>query len=197
MKNLQGKTALLTGASRGIGPYIGRALAEHGVNVVLTARGADALEANARELESMGVRATPIAADIAERTARERLLEQTRAAIGPIDILINNAGMEWLSRYTSLSTDYIETMIRTNLIASGPLPARVTSDARAAHWSHRHDVISRGEEGITILGHLWGDEGCAERVDSRYSRGVAGDRRERVGDLSRLRLGCRNVRGLR
>jgi len=119
MKNLQGKTALLTGASRGIGPCIGRALAEHGVNLVLTARGADALEANARELESMGVRAAAIAADIAETAAREQLLEQARAAIGPIDILINNAGMEWLSRYTSLSTEYIETMIRTNLV--GPL----------------------------------------------------------------------------
>jgi len=148
MKSLEGRTALLTGASRGIGQYIGRALAEHGVNVVLAARGTDALESAARELRSMGVRAVPIAADIAETAARKRLLEQAQAAMGPIDILINNAGMEWLSRYTNLSTDFIDTMIQTNL--AGPL---ILSRLLLPQ------MIERGAGHIVMMSSLGGKKG--------------------------------------
>ncbi len=117
MRNLRGKNALLTGASRGLGPYIGRALARKGVNVALTARSADALESTSKELASFGVGAATIPADITDRTAHERLLDQARSEIGPIDILINNAGLERIARYTSLSPQRIETMVQTNLVA--------------------------------------------------------------------------------
>lgn len=117
MHDLRGKNALLTGASRGLGPYIGRALAERGVNVALTARTAEAVRRVAEDIAGIGVRAAIIPGDIADGETPQRVLETARRDIGPIDILVNNAGVEHLSRYTSLSPQDIEHMVRTNLVA--------------------------------------------------------------------------------
>ena len=117
MKNLSGKNALLTGGSRGLGPYIGRALAREGVNMALTARSEADLRTVADELAQMGVKAKALPADITDAAARTQLLERVRDEFGGIDILINNAGIERLSLYTSLSPEFIETMIQTNLAA--------------------------------------------------------------------------------
>ena len=117
MKNLSGRNALLTGGSRGLGPYIGRALAGEGVNVALTARSEADLQTVAGELAAMGVKAKAIPADLTDAASRTKLLDQVRAELGGIDILINNAGIERLSLYTCLSPEFIETMIQTNLAA--------------------------------------------------------------------------------
>jgi len=117
LKNLSGKNALLTGGSRGLGPYIGRALAREGVNMALTARSEADLRTVADELAQMGVKAKALPADITDAASRTQLLERVRDEFGGIDILINNAGIERLSLYTSLSPEFIETMIQTNLAA--------------------------------------------------------------------------------
>jgi len=117
LKNLSGRNALLTGGSRGLGPYIGRALAGEGVNVALTARSEADLQTVAGELAAMGVKAKAIPADVTDAASRTKLLDQVRAELGGIDILINNAGIERLSLYTRLSPEFIETMIQTNLAA--------------------------------------------------------------------------------
>ncbi|MBW2629537.1 MAG: SDR family NAD(P)-dependent oxidoreductase, partial [Deltaproteobacteria bacterium] len=64
MKDLRGKNAVLTGASRGLGPFIARALAKKGVNLALTARTADAVEATAKEATALGVNAIALPLDI-------------------------------------------------------------------------------------------------------------------------------------
>jgi short-subunit dehydrogenase len=117
LKNLSGKNALLTGGSRGLGPYIGRALAGEGVNVALTARSEADLQTVAGELAAMGVKAKAIPADITDAASRTKLLDQVRAELGGIDILVNNAGIERVSLYTRLSPEFIEKMIQTNLAA--------------------------------------------------------------------------------
>jgi short-subunit dehydrogenase len=117
LKNLSGKNALLTGGSRGLGPYIGRALAGKGVNVALTARSEADLQTVAGELVAMGVKAKAIPADLTDAASRTKLLDQARVELGGIDILVNNAGIERLSLYTRLSPEFIETMIQTNLAA--------------------------------------------------------------------------------
>ncbi|MDH3625541.1 MAG: SDR family NAD(P)-dependent oxidoreductase [Myxococcales bacterium] len=117
MKDLRGKNALLTGASRGLGPYIARALAKKGVNLALTARTADALQVTAKEVSALGVKAVAIPVDVTDQVGRQRLLEGATAANGAIDILINNAGIEWVCEYTKLSPELIEQMIQTNLVA--------------------------------------------------------------------------------
>jgi short-subunit dehydrogenase len=117
LKNLSGKNALLTGGSRGLGPYIGRALAGEGANVALTARSEADLQTVAGELAPMGVKAKAIPADVTDAASRAKLLDQVRAEFGGIDILVNNAGIERVSLYTRLSPEFIETMIQTNLAA--------------------------------------------------------------------------------
>ncbi|WP_322892092.1 MULTISPECIES: SDR family oxidoreductase [unclassified Yoonia] len=86
---ISGKTALVCASSKGLGRGCAEALAEAGVNLVLNARGADALEATAAEIRArFGVQVTTVAADVATEEGRARLL----AAAGDVDILVNNAG---------------------------------------------------------------------------------------------------------
>ncbi|GJG96698.1 SDR family NAD(P)-dependent oxidoreductase [Cupriavidus pauculus] len=86
--SLQGKRALVTGASSGLGAYFARRLAEHGAEVVLAARRLDALEAVARQVGEHG-RAQCVALDVTDAASRVALARE----VGPIDILINNAGL--------------------------------------------------------------------------------------------------------
>ncbi|MGB3147893.1 MAG: SDR family oxidoreductase [Paracoccaceae bacterium] len=86
---IRGKRALVTAASKGLGRGCAAALAEAGVDMVINARGAEALEETARELaRQYGVKVTPVAADITTEAGRA----QVQAAAGPIDILVTNAG---------------------------------------------------------------------------------------------------------
>lgn len=89
---LDGRTALITGASRNIGAAISRAFAEAGANIVVNARGADGLAAIAREIRSAhAVRVTEIAADLSRPADVARLIETVRSDVGAIDVLVNNA----------------------------------------------------------------------------------------------------------
>ena len=87
--HLAGRTALVTGASKGIGLAVARCFAAEGVNLVLAARSKDALEKNAAELrEKYKVKVAAMALDLSDQAAREELV----AAYPDVDILINNAG---------------------------------------------------------------------------------------------------------
>jgi len=88
------RIALVTGAGRGIGRGIALALAERGWTVVINYRGnAEAAHETAHAVEAAGGRALPVQADVALTADRERLLAETLAAFGRIDLLVNNAGM--------------------------------------------------------------------------------------------------------
>ncbi len=89
---LQGKTAIVTGGSRGIGKAIARELAREGVDIAIAARGFEVLDAAARELaQESGRRVVPIQADTGDRAAVRRMVNQAEEALGRIDILVNNA----------------------------------------------------------------------------------------------------------
>ncbi|CAB3735144.1 SDR family oxidoreductase [Paraburkholderia rhynchosiae] len=93
--DLKGKTALVTGGSRGLGLQIAEALGEQGARVMLSARKADELEQAVRQLRSGGIEAGWIAADGAREEHIARLADETLAAFGHVDILVNNAGATW------------------------------------------------------------------------------------------------------
>ena len=85
---IRGKTALVCAASKGLGKGCATSLAREGVNLVITARGAEALEATAAELRKLGVKVTAVAGDITTAEGRAAAL---KACPSP-DILVNNAG---------------------------------------------------------------------------------------------------------
>ena len=93
--NLEGRTALVTGGSRGLGLQMAQALGEAGAKVVITSRKAADLEEAVATLEDSGIGARWIAADCAKEADIERLVSESLECVGDIDILINNAGATW------------------------------------------------------------------------------------------------------
>ena len=93
--DLSGKTALVTGGSRGLGLQMAHALGEAGARIMLSSRKADDLEQAAAELQAAGIDARWIAADCAREEDTRRLADETLQRMGAIDILVNNAGASW------------------------------------------------------------------------------------------------------
>lgn len=91
--SLTGKTALVTGASRGIGEGVARELAAQGVKVMLVARNGDLVQNVAHEIAAAGGRAEALACDVSDYPAVERAVADTRERLGGLDILVNNAGV--------------------------------------------------------------------------------------------------------
>src|SRR6185437_974041 len=92
--DLSGRTALVTGGSRGLGLQIAEALGEMGARVALTARKRDELDEACAHLESMGIQSRPLVCDMSNPAAIAPMVEQA-ASWGAIDILVNNAGTTW------------------------------------------------------------------------------------------------------
>ena len=93
--NLEGRTALVTGGSRGLGLQMAHALGEAGARVMLTSRKATDLEQAATHLKAAGIDAQWIAADCGQEEDIRRLADDTLKRLGPVDILVNNAGAAW------------------------------------------------------------------------------------------------------
>ena len=94
--DLGGRTALVTGGSRGLGLQIAEALGEMGARVALTARKRDELELAVAHLKSrLGIDAVALECDMSKAAAIAPVVERAIAALGPIDILVNNAGTTW------------------------------------------------------------------------------------------------------
>jgi gluconate 5-dehydrogenase len=93
--DLTGKTALVTGGSRGLGLQMAHALGEAGARVMLGARKADELEQACAELQAAGIDARWVAADCAQEQDLRRLVDETLHRMGEIDVLVNNAGATW------------------------------------------------------------------------------------------------------
>src|SRR5258705_5893688 len=92
-KKLEGKIALITGGSRGIGAAIARRLAADGASVAVTySKGADAAESVVKEIERGGGKAIAIQADAADADAVRNAVERTVTTLGQLDVLVNNAG---------------------------------------------------------------------------------------------------------
>jgi NAD(P)-dependent dehydrogenase (short-subunit alcohol dehydrogenase family) len=93
--NLDGKTALVTGGSRGLGLQIAEALGEQGATIVLSSRKQSELDEAVAHLKNLGINASAIAADLSQEAAVEVLVTETLVRLGHIDILVNNAGATW------------------------------------------------------------------------------------------------------
>jgi NADP-dependent 3-hydroxy acid dehydrogenase YdfG len=113
---LDGRVALVTGASSGIGEAAARALAALGASVSLVARCKDRLERVAAEIMSAGGRAVVLKADVAQRVQAAEAVERTVAALGRLDIVINNAGVMHLGPLVGAPVAEWDQMINLNLL---------------------------------------------------------------------------------
>ena len=93
MTDLRGKTALVTGASRGIGKAVALALGRCGANVVCAATSRENAEPTAREIEALGVGVLPLGVRVEEAASVAAMFDQAEQALGTVDILVNNAGI--------------------------------------------------------------------------------------------------------
>ncbi|HEX7263136.1 MAG TPA: SDR family NAD(P)-dependent oxidoreductase [Candidatus Dormibacteraeota bacterium] len=115
--DLKGKTALVTGASRGIGPHLASALAGRGMNLVLTGRSGSELELVAAEQRKRGVRVLTVVADLLDDDARTLLVGAAEREFGGVDVLVNNAGGDALREFDQMSTEENLAIINLNLSA--------------------------------------------------------------------------------
>ena len=118
MQKLTGKTALITGAGRGIGRAAAIAFAAEGINVGLVGRTAGNLESLAKELETYGVQVAFAAADVSNNESVIAAVEHIKSTIGEIDILINNAGIAKFGNFLDLSPDEFKEVIDVNLMGA-------------------------------------------------------------------------------
>ena len=114
---LKGKRAIITGASRGIGYAISRALAAEGVDIFVTARGDEPLNELMNELAGSGVRIGKAAADLSRENDIDRLFSAALKFLDGIDILINNAGIGIKGNVAEIEVEDWEKMYRVNLRA--------------------------------------------------------------------------------
>lgn len=115
--DLTGRTALVTGGSRGLGLQMAEALGEMGARVALTARKADELAEAKDHLGKMGIEAAVVPCDMSKAEAIGPAVEKAIAALGPIDILVNNAGTTWGAPTTEHPIEAWKKVVDLNLTA--------------------------------------------------------------------------------
>ena len=114
---LAGKTALITGASRGIGLAVATAFAEEGANLILNARSAGPLEAAGRDLaQRFGVKVDCIACDVTDRTGVEAMAARAESA-GAVDVLVNNAGIHRARSFLDYTPQDFRDLFEVNFIS--------------------------------------------------------------------------------
>lgn len=124
--SLEGKRALVTGASRGIGAAVARSLAAAGARVVVTARRGPGLDATATSIESeYGVRTVALAASLEDAAGAERLAREAWDVFDGLDILVNNAGISIPQRVVDITAEAWDATMAINLRAPALLSARI------------------------------------------------------------------------
>jgi short-subunit dehydrogenase len=116
MKPLKDKVVLVTGASRGLGVDMAKAFAREGAKLVLAARSGAGLEKLRDELTASGVTALAAPADVGDYESLQALVKVTEATLGPIDVLVNNAGIEDVVDFESMSPERMEEIIHVNVV---------------------------------------------------------------------------------
>jgi NAD(P)-dependent dehydrogenase (short-subunit alcohol dehydrogenase family) len=112
---LDGKVAVVTGASSGLGVAFAQALAEAGADVALAARRADRLEDTRRLVESVGARAITVPTDVADPQACQALTDAAMADLGRVDVLVNNAGIGTAVPATRETPEQFRRVVEVNL----------------------------------------------------------------------------------
>jgi len=134
MGKLQGRIALVTGAGRGIGRAIAQAFAREGASVAVTARSVNELEETVAGIRAAGGTAKALAADLTDRAVPARLVAEIRETLGPVEILVNNAGIGSSANprpVAEFDDDFWDLSLQVNLTAPYLFCKAVLPDMRA------------------------------------------------------------------
>ncbi|HSK75531.1 MAG TPA: 3-oxoacyl-[acyl-carrier-protein] reductase [Thermoanaerobaculia bacterium] len=142
MFRLDGKTALVTGASQGIGEGVARLLARQGARVVLAARNQEKLSALAAGIEAAGGSAHPLALDVSQPETFGEKMKALPEDFAAIDILINNAGITADNLLARMSLEDWERVLRTNLTGAFALTREVVRGMMKRRWGRVINVSS-------------------------------------------------------
>ncbi len=159
MFRLDDKTALVTGASRGIGEGVARLLAGRGARVVLAARSVDSLERLAGEIADAGGRAHPLALDVSQPETLTDRLDELPEDFAAIDILVNNAGITADGLLARMKQEDWDRVLSTNLTGAFALSKAVLRGMMRRRWGR---IISVG----SVVG-LMGNVGQANYAASK------------------------------
>ena len=151
--DLNGRTALVTGASRGIGAAIAMALAEAGAAVAVNYRErADEAEAVVAKIREFGGRATGIAADVSQAAAVAKMVDLAGSALGAIDILVNNAGLAIVRGIDDLTESDFDQTVAVNLKSAFLCTQAVLPAMRAKKWGRIVNISSGAARGAGAIG---------------------------------------------
>ena len=151
--DLNGHTALVTGASRGIGAAIAIALAEAGAAVAVNYRErADQADAVVAKIKESGGRATGIAADVSQAAAVAKMVDLAGSALGAIDILVNNAGLAIVRSIDDLTESDFDRTIAVNLKSAFLCTQAVLPAMRAKKWGRIVNISSGAARGAGAIG---------------------------------------------
>jgi 3-oxoacyl-[acyl-carrier protein] reductase len=145
MPDLNNRVALVTGASRGIGKAIAMALAEAGVAVAVNYRERrEEATAVSESIRKQGGRAAAFGADVSVRTAVQTMVHDIEDRLGPVDILINNAGMAAIRGLDEMTEEDFDRSIAVNLKSTFLCTQAVLPGMRARHWGRIVNISSIG-----------------------------------------------------
>ena len=151
--DLNGHTALVTGASRGIGAAIAMALAEAGAAVAVNYRErADEADAVVAKIREFGGRATGIAADVSQAADVANMVDLAGSALGPIDVLVNNAGLAIVRSIDDLTESDFDLTIAVNLKSAFLCTQTVLPAMRAKQWGRIVNISSGAARGAGAIG---------------------------------------------
>ncbi|SEG34732.1 3-oxoacyl-[acyl-carrier-protein] reductase [Bryocella elongata] len=142
MSHLNGKVALVTGASQGIGRAIALELAKHGATVALAARSLDKLESVAAEIVAAGGAAKAFTIDVTSEESIKAAAKAVLADLGAVHILVNNAGITRDTLALRMKTSDFEDVLRANLTGSFLLTQAVISSMMKARWGRIINITS-------------------------------------------------------
>ena len=147
---MQGKVAIVTGASRGIGQIIAQTLSKRGVKIIAIARSMDNLSKTCQLIEDEGGQATPIMADMSQSENFDQLIERATSVYGRLDILVNNAGVEQYNHFKKYSSDDIDYCLKINLHAPILLSKSILPQLLEQGSGHIINIASlAGKKGVS------------------------------------------------
>ncbi len=152
-RGLKGRVAVITGSSRGIGRAAALAFAREGASVVLCARGASGMEQVTAEIRrETGGRALGIACDALEPASARRIVDETMAAFGRLDVLVNNVARTEVARYEDLSPEHWRDHLSYKLLPYIRLANEALPHMRRQRWGRIINIS--GTSALDIFTHM-------------------------------------------